>query len=87
LIRAAASFSVQILHNRCGGKSGSGRTPLVAMTISGHKTISVFKRYAIPMDDSQAEALKQVAEYHKTKVKEAEDRRKASNVLAMAANK
>jgi len=62
----------------------AGVPPLVAMTISGHKTISVFKRYAIPMDDSQAEALAAVENYHKTKVAEAEAKRKGSNVVPMA---
>jgi integrase len=66
------------------GLVAAGVSPLVAMTISGHQAISVFKRYAILMEDSQMDALAAVQDFHKRKVAEAEARRKSSNVIAMA---
>jgi integrase len=52
----------------------SGVPQFVAMSISGHKTVSVFKRYAITTEDDQRQAMLNVEKYH---------RDMQSNVVAM----
>lgn len=62
----------------------SGVPQLVAMTISGHKTDSMFKRYAIKIEDEQVSAMVAVAAYHKKKLAEAEARKQSTNLVSIA---
>jgi integrase len=60
----------------------AGVPQLVAMSISGHRTASMFARYAIKSESEQAAALAAVAKYHQEKVAEAEARKaQAGNVV------
>lgn len=68
----------------CEGNAlvNSGVPQLVAMSISGHETPSMFKRYNIPVEDEQRNALVAVEKHHAQKLAEAKATKK--NVVAMA---
>ena len=53
-------------HSAVSNLNGAGVPDSVAMTISGHRTPSVFKRYAIRQESVQRAALEKVAAYLET---------------------
>jgi hypothetical protein len=45
---------------------------IVAMQISGHKTQSIFKRYAITVEDELRDAMAATEQYHQTQMQKAQ---------------
>jgi len=62
-----AECSGHIFHDlrrtACSDMIDAGVPQSVVMSISGHKTIAVFLRYALASDDSKAEALEKTEKY------------------------